>query len=701
MSPYSPKAAPGRLRSLAFLVVALAALSSLLVAASGGEARTGKATAVNPHLLLGITGNPARFKTQTGQDSAVQQVFLGWGQGVTYGSPLAQFLPTLAPIPMLHLSTKNGQTGAEAISPGEIASGAGDSYLVGLNKAIAVFGKAIYVRPMAEMNNAGSVYGAYNANGTARDANHSTASFRKAFARIYVILHGGTASAINAKLKQLGMPSLRATGDLLDNPFPTLRVVWSPLASDIPRVAGNAAEQYYPGKSYVDVEGGDIYDEALTDTAPWAGLERLYTAAVGRGEPFSVPEWGLKDVDDPAFVRHMCTFLQTHGATETAVFYEFPSGSPYDLDPKPSSRAAYRQCLTPLAGDYPSWALGNEPGGGAKLIALSLTPKPASGTPPQAVVFTVHAKLTQPIAHWEIIFGDGATTEGDGPPPSTIPHAYKRTGIYHAVLFVFRAPPFTIEDTPFFTAADVIVGTGPNELLSLVPTPDSGPPPLSVSFRVDEVPSGATGWKMIFGDGLTRDESGPPPHFSGHTFAKAGTYPVLLIVNTSSGSYAAVAQVVAGSGGGGRRWWWRWRHDHHDPERHARSACERDVEGRRARERQAVQGRTGSVRREGRRHRRLAPPQDGHGTDKAVRRGRRRLAVQAPARHRRGQADRGPRPHGRRLQQLSGAQDEQRCGRADQAGPTALGQRQGEVPDEGALRRRDRPRDDLGDHRSL
>ena len=106
MSPYPPKSANGRLRTIAIFVVALVALASLLVAASGGEARNVKATAVNPHLLLGITGNPARFKTQTGQDSAVQQVFLGWGQGVTYGSPLAQFLPTLAPIPMLHLANE-------------------------------------------------------------------------------------------------------------------------------------------------------------------------------------------------------------------------------------------------------------------------------------------------------------------------------------------------------------------------------------------------------------------------------------------------------------------------------------------------------------------------------------------------------------------------------------------------------------------
>ena len=90
-----------------------------------------------------------------------------------------------------------------------------------------------------------------------------------------MILHGGAASAVDAKLQQLGLPPLQG-GDLPVNPFPRLRVVWSPLASDNPRVPGNAAEQYYPGAAYVDVEGGDIYDERLTDTAPWQGLEKLY-----------------------------------------------------------------------------------------------------------------------------------------------------------------------------------------------------------------------------------------------------------------------------------------------------------------------------------------------------------------------------------------------------------------------------------------
>ena len=88
--------------------------------------------------------------------------------------------------------------------------------------------------------------------GTPRNAAHSPATYRKAFARIFLILHGGTVSAIAAKLRALGLPPL-AGGDLAVNPFPRLRVLWSPLAGGAPHSGGNVPENYYPGAAYVDV----------------------------------------------------------------------------------------------------------------------------------------------------------------------------------------------------------------------------------------------------------------------------------------------------------------------------------------------------------------------------------------------------------------------------------------------------------------
>lgn len=310
--------------------------------------------------LLGITGNLPRFQTLTGQASTVHQAFLGWGQGLTYGSPFVSLFGTLTPIPMIHLNTGVGSSHKEAITPAKIAAGAGDGYLIALNQAIAQWGKAIYIRPMAEMNNYGNLWSGFTKSGAAKPG-HSPADYRKAFARISLIVHGGSAATISAKLKGLGMPGI--SQDLASNPFPRVRVVWSPLAGGNPRIAANAPQNYYPGAAYVDVDAGDIFEETLNDTAPWNDLEAIYRASIAHGRPFAVPEWGLLGVDDEKFVQHMCTFLKTHGRTEEASYYDsVPNGIP-DLESKPKSRAVYRSCITPLGASLPGWASATAPPG--------------------------------------------------------------------------------------------------------------------------------------------------------------------------------------------------------------------------------------------------------------------------------------------------------------------------------------------------
>jgi hypothetical protein len=530
---------PVKRAALALLAFAAAASVALGVASAQGGRTTVHAAASNR--LLGITGNTERFKTLTGQDSQVRQAFLGWGQGQTYGSPFAALLPTLTPIPMLHLGTK-GRNNREAITPGDIAAGKGDGYLLALNHAIASSAKGIYIRPMAEMNNAGTAYAGYKPNGQPKGPAYSPATYRKAFARIYVILHGGTLDEVNAKLQRLGLPSLRG-GEPLPNPFPMLRVLWSPLASDAPRVPGNAAEQYYPGAAYVDVEGGDIYDERLTDTAPWSGLEKLFVQARARGKPFSVPEWGLIGVDDPKFVRHMCTFATTHPATEMLAYYDSHPGSPFDLGSKPGSRAEYRRCMTPLAGTIPDWAAGNVPGAGPELLSLVLTPNPATGPAPLAVSFAIDAQLSVPIGHWQLFFGDGTSTEADGAPPATVDHAYAADGVYQATLVVYPSPPFDPASAQFFVSAAVTVGTGANPPVSFKATPAS---PFVVTFQTDLVlPTTPTHWRIVFGDGQALEGDGAPPHFAGHTYPAEDTYHALLVLDVGpSARYLAAVDVT-------------------------------------------------------------------------------------------------------------------------------------------------------------
>jgi hypothetical protein len=324
----------------------------LLLLALGGLAIFAAPAHAKP--LLGVYGNLPRFAELTGQRSKTHQAFLAWGQGQAFGSPFLSLFATLTPVPMIHLGTARQPPGkTEAISPAGIAAGRGDGYLIALNQAIAQWGKPIYVRPMAEMNNSGNLYSGFDASGAAKPG-HAPADYRRAFARIYVILHGGSLRELNRKLGLLRLP--RLARPLPINPFPRLRIVWSPLAGGGPRIPANHSQNYYPGILFVDVEGGDIFEEGLGDTAPWAALEELYAQAVARHRPFAVPEWGLFGVDDEAFVQHMCRFLKTHPATEQAGFYESRAGSIFDLQPKPRSLAVYRECVVPAGGALPSWA---------------------------------------------------------------------------------------------------------------------------------------------------------------------------------------------------------------------------------------------------------------------------------------------------------------------------------------------------------
>jgi hypothetical protein len=328
------------------------------------------ASAAQARPLLGITGDLPRFESLTGQDSTVHQAFLGWGQGLSYGKPFVGLFQTLEPIPMIHLNTGLGSAAKEAITPAQIAAGKGDGYLVALNEAIAEWGRGIYIRPMAEMNNYVNLWSGFTKSGAPKPG-HAPADYRRAFARIYLILHGGSAATIGAKLKALGMPGI--TNDLASNPFPRLRIVWAPLAGGNPRIGANAPQNYYPGKKYVDVDAGDIFEETLGDTAPWNALEDLYKASVKHGRPFAIPEWGLFGVDDAKFVTHMCSFLKTHPRTEEAGFFESKPGAIFDLEPKPQSRAVYRSCITLLGAPLPAWANATGTPGSATGAAVTFT----------------------------------------------------------------------------------------------------------------------------------------------------------------------------------------------------------------------------------------------------------------------------------------------------------------------------------------
>jgi len=280
-------------------------------------------------------GTPARFDSLTRQSSSVRLIIIAWNQG---GSPqyFTRLFATMRDEPMLGIGIPNGS----ALSPAAIAHGQGDAFLLALNQAVAAWGKPIYVRPLAEMNGAWNSYCAYNRDGSSRGPRYSTREFRKAFARIYLIVHGDPAA--DAKLARLGLPPVNRTL----TPAPDVQVIWNPQGYGSPDLRSNSAASYYPGNSYVDVVGDDLYD--IRYKAEWAAADALYRAH--RAKPFAFPEWGLWGIDDPAFVQTMVHFVRTHRRTALISYFNGRPGSVFDIASKPRSRAAYRRLIAPLSG---------------------------------------------------------------------------------------------------------------------------------------------------------------------------------------------------------------------------------------------------------------------------------------------------------------------------------------------------------------
>jgi hypothetical protein len=293
-------------------------------------------------LLLGVHGSRARMKSLTGQQSDGEMKFVGWGKGLTWGRAFERWWPELGKVPIISISA-NGAAGREAITPRAIARGAGDRYLGAFNRAIHARGGPVIIRPLAEMNGHWNPYCAYNRNGTRRNAAHSQKNFRRAFKRIYLILHGGDQATINAKLARWNMPGISTS--LPENPAPTLRVLWNPQGFGSPNVPGNRAHVYYPGDGYVDMVGNDLY-ESSSFGATWEANLALFRRYPNK--PYAIGEFGLWGVDHPGFIRRMGTFIRTHPRVQLAVYYSAERGSIFDLGSKPRSRAAYRRYITPL-----------------------------------------------------------------------------------------------------------------------------------------------------------------------------------------------------------------------------------------------------------------------------------------------------------------------------------------------------------------
>jgi hypothetical protein len=244
------------------------------------------------------------FQARTGKHPAIWQHFIAWGGNYQY--TLENSRNANARL-MFHLGTSKGQNMPERLSPGEIARGAGDGFLVALTRDIAGLGTPVYMRLLGEMNNCNNPYAAYSCSGGRRDADHSAATFKRAWKRVYLIMHGGDVAAIDARLAALGLPAVQAGASTL--PQPQIAFVWAPMTGGAPNISALRPQVYWPGSKWVDWVGTSFYSRFPN----FAGLDRFYKDfAVRRHKPFAIAEWAIWGADAPAFAEHLFGWIAGH-----------------------------------------------------------------------------------------------------------------------------------------------------------------------------------------------------------------------------------------------------------------------------------------------------------------------------------------------------------------------------------------------------
>ncbi len=287
------------------------------------------------------------FQRRVGKHPAVWQHFIAWGRSYEYTFERNRQARSRL---MLHLSTAGGQNRRGVISPGAIADGRGDGFLVALNRRLAAHGRPVYLRLMAEMNNCDNAYAAYDCHGRRRDRDHSAARFKQAWRRVHVILRGGDVATIDARLRALRLPRLSVRADAL--PRPAVALVWAPMTGGSPMISALDPSRYWPGGRWVDWVGTSFYSRFPN----FGWLESFYRRyAVARRKPFAVAEWAMWGADEPAFARRLFTWVRAHPRVRMVQYNQGDrADGPFRLRRHPRAAAVIRRALA--SPRFEAWA---------------------------------------------------------------------------------------------------------------------------------------------------------------------------------------------------------------------------------------------------------------------------------------------------------------------------------------------------------
>jgi hypothetical protein len=244
-------------------------------------------------------------------------------------------------IPMLPCGGSSTQCATNVSDYDQVASGGADGYFKTLAKNLVAngFGSS-YIRLGWEFNGSEMGWAVCNEQGTALSS--WAGDFVPAFRNI--------------------VTSMRSVSGA------DFKFIWNPLVSSNVGCAGNNLEKFYPGDSYVDSVGLDVYDglgQSTSDAARWTdllngvnaghwtpavptpingqkfqgyGLNWVAAFAKEHNQPISIPEWGLDSTgtnggggDDAYFMTHMATWIKAN-ATAPAIFWNFGEGNlPLDI----------------------------------------------------------------------------------------------------------------------------------------------------------------------------------------------------------------------------------------------------------------------------------------------------------------------------------------------------------------------------------
>ena len=148
---------------------------------------------------------------------------------------------------LLHVSTASGQHQPEAISPGAIARGRGDRFLISFGRRLARHGQPVYLRWLGEMNNCDNAY-------SSRRVRRLAAQLRSLAAELQACL-APSGPDHPGRRRRDNRPQARVARDAAGRhrrptlPAPQVAFIWSPMTGGSPMIPALRPGVFWPERS--------------------------------------------------------------------------------------------------------------------------------------------------------------------------------------------------------------------------------------------------------------------------------------------------------------------------------------------------------------------------------------------------------------------------------------------------------------------